>query len=382
MRGRGAAAALAVSGILASGWAARADALTVRIEGKILRKGVGRLVFSLSEFELEGRTSVEMVRRGTGERRTVRLSSVYPDLSYSEELSPAEYEGIEPEEWVPHVEWEIPDAPEALRARLSSIYAYQNRLRREIGAAVLSEGEPSARFTSRVTLNKIEKFHRVASAIAKEYRKISAGEDGIPPLEDLRIRVDFNPLTIPSEPRVREAAVREVVYWEVYRILSQQFGIGEELVEFLFESPQVERVFAPVAAPGPGDAEEFFPGATVSGDAIAAALYLQRQGFLPEAGKRVRLGWFKDPFITDRPQLDRLVNEGTVVGISGGRVALSFVPPFERPGDRFLLLGSGEGKELVVQTVPSGRGAGYAWTAEIPETDRSRVRPGMAARRE
>ncbi len=381
MRGRGTAAVLAVSGILASGWAPGAGAFPVRIEGKILRKGVGRLVLSLSEFELEGRSSVEMVRRGTGERRTVRLSSVYPDLSYTEELSPAEYDGIDPEEWVPYVEWNVPDAPEPLRARLSSIYDYQNRLRREIGAAVHTEGEPSARFTSRVTLNKIEKFHRVASLIAKEYRRTSAGEDGIPPLGDLRIRVDFNPLTIPSETRVREAAVREVVYWEVYRILSQQFGVGEELVEFLFDSPQVERVFAPVETPGPGEPGEFFPGATVSGAAIEAALYLQRQGFLPETGKRVRLGRFKDPFLTDRPQLDRFVNEGTVVGISGGRVALSFVPPFERPGDRFLLW-AGEGRDLVVQTVPSGRAAGYSWTAEIPEGDRSRVRLGMAARRE
>lgn len=120
-------------------------AFSVRVDGKILRKAAGRLVFSISGFEIAGQTAVRMENRKTGEILTVPVSSVYSDLCYSESLPPDRLEAIREDEWMVYVEWRIPDTLEALNRRLSEVHEEQNRLRRELGGVLLEGGIPPSR---------------------------------------------------------------------------------------------------------------------------------------------------------------------------------------------------------------------------------------------
>ena len=205
-----AATACVLSLLLAAAEAAPGNDLQIRIEGKVLRKASGRLVLSLSSFELSGAREVSLENRKTGEKRTFVLSSVYRDLCYTEPLPPGDYDAIEPGDWLPHILWTLPDDPDALRARLSSIYEYQNELRRELGRALLEEGGESLKVTSRLTLNKIEKFHRIAAVLAAESLRIAREGDGLGSfLFPLQIRIGFNPFGSQA-PRSRASSLHEV----------------------------------------------------------------------------------------------------------------------------------------------------------------------------
>ena len=87
------------------------------------------------------------------------------------------------------------------------------------------------------------------------------------------------------------------------------------MVDFVCDAPSTVRNRHPCDTAGPRNPAEFSPGVTIDGATIHCALYLQRQGFESEVKQLVRVKDFLDPFITDRPAVDRFVNEGKVVGV-------------------------------------------------------------------
>lgn len=382
-RGPGIAAAVVL--LCAAATAFAGPEVSVRIDGKILRKASGKLVLSLSEFELGNRSKVTLRHLRTGETKDIGLSSVYWDISYSETLPPALFDTIEPGLWIPSITWSIPDTLEALRDRLSRIYAHQNLLRRELGRAMLEDAEAEIRVTSRLTLNKLEKFHRIAALMANEYMRLARerGEESTS-LQSLFIRIGFNPFGIHS-PDSRLSAlqqIRDAVYWEIHRVVTQHFGIDEEQVDFLFDAPPNVRHFLPFGGNPSSLPEDFFPNMTLAGESIDCAAYLQRQGFFREVRHRVLLQRFRDPFITDRPVVNRFVNRGSVVGVHGKRIAVTFLPPFMKQGETVYVLLDGEGtREVPVLLSSPLPDAGYTLTDELPDDVVSRIRSGMAVLR-
>ena len=379
IRALAAAAALSLL-VLAAADAVAAPDFTVRVDGKVLRKASGKLVLSLSEFELSGQGSVRLENRKTGESRSLPVSSAYRDLSYTGSLPPAQLDPIVESDWIPYVEWRIPDTKEALNRRLAEVHAEQNRLRRELGSALVEDGDPNVKVSSRVTLNKIEKFHRIGNAIAREILRLGASNPEANPFSiPVRVEVGFNPFGAPSAAMRRTPLeqVREVVYWEVHRILTQQFGVPDSVVDFVYEGPATVRRIAPV----PGEAAaNFLPYVVLSPLALDTAVYLTRQGTGEEATKYVRLKMFRDRFIKDRILLDAFVNEGSVVARDGRRLALTFVPPFLSPGET-LSLELADGMEVPVVPVSVREVEGYSLTEPLAEEIASRVRPGMTVRR-
>jgi hypothetical protein len=359
-------------------------AFSVRVDGKILRKAAGKLVFSISGFEIAGQTAVHMENRRTGERLTVPVSSVYSDLCYSEPLPPDRLESIREDEWMVYVEWRIPDTIEALNRRLSEVHKEQNRLRRELGGALLEGGDPAVKVSSRLTLNKIEKFHRIGTAIAREILRRNQGNlDSNPFLFPVRVEVGFNPFGIRPAASARSPLdqVTEVMYWEIHRILTQQFGVRDEVVDIVYASPSTIRKVVPPAGASPSDLDRFVPEVTLTPLAVDTAVYLSRQGTEEDVHRLVRLKMYKDRYITDRILLDAFVNEGSVVGAGGRQVAVTFVPPFVRPGE-VLYLDPGEGgKEIPIVAAEVREAEGYTLSAPLPEETISRVKPGMAVRR-
>jgi len=356
----------------------------VRVDGRILRKAAGKLVFSLSGFEIAGQTAVRMENRKTGERLTIPVSSVYSDLCYSESLPPDRLEAIRADEWVVVVEWRIPDTLEALNRRLSEVHEEQNRLRRGLGGALLEGGDPAIKVSSRLTLNKIEKLHRIGAAIAGEILRRNRGNEDINPfLFPVRVEVGFNPFGSrpPASPRSPLDQAKEVVYWEIHRILTQQFGVRDDVVDFVYDSPAtVREIVPPPGTEGP-DLDRFVPEVTLTSVAVDTAVYLSRQGIEGNVHRLVRLKMYKDRYITDRTLLDAFVNEGTVVGVGGRRVAVTFVPPFVRPGE-VLYLDPGEGgKEIPIVAEEVREAEGYTLSAPLPEGVISSIKPGMAVRR-
>ncbi len=357
----------------------------IRVDGKILRKSAGKLVLSLSAYELGGAKDVTLVNRRTGEKKVVALSSVYWDICYSETLPRDVYDGIAPEDWKPSIVWRIPDDMDALRDRLASVYEEQNRLRRELGNALLESGAGPARVSSRLTLNKIEKYHRIAATLAREYLRIAREKDSLNTyLYPLRIQIGFNPFgpELPSSKTTRLQLVREAIYWEAHRILTQHFGVDEAMVDLVFDAPTTVREFVPIGERSVSDAADFFPSVTLSGESIDCATYLQRQGFLGEVRHLVRLGRYRDPFITDRTLVDTFVNEGSVVGVSGRRVAVTFVPPFQRKGETVhVVLGERPGETVPIVLAASGGPGGFTFSGELPAATAAKIRAGMTVRR-
>lgn len=365
--------------------AAPGEDFKVRVDGKVLRTASGKLVLSLSSFELSGMREVMLENRKTGEKKTVTLSSIYPDICYTEHLSEDILRAAGSGDWFPYVIWATHDDPEALRARLTDIYAYQNRLRLELGNAVLEEGGGSGKVSSRLTLNKIEKFHRIAAAIAEEALKLARERDELGAfLAPLSLRIGYNTFAAnPSgSPLGSLHDVRDIIYWEVHRVLTLQYGVDESMVDFVFDAPSTIREFIPIDPSKLENMSEFHPGVTVEGAAIYCALYLQRQDFESELKELVRVKEFRDPFIKDRSAVDRFVNEGKVVGVHGNRVAVTFAPPFAKTGEVLLIALDPEGKEVIPAvlqaSVPDG---GYSLTGELPAESIARVRPGMPVRR-
>ncbi|MDA8122180.1 MAG: hypothetical protein M0Z38_06395 [Deltaproteobacteria bacterium] len=385
LRSFSAAAALFFMFIAGTSLAEPAPEFRIRIDGKILRKASGKLVLSLSSFEFGDSKEVWLENRKTGEKRVLSLSSVYWDISYTTTLSPDVYEALDPLDWLPFVVWTVPDDMDSLRSRLSTVYEYQNKLRRELGNASLDVEGASIRVSSRLTLNKIEKFHRIAADIAREYLRKARERDEINTyLYPLRIQIGFNPFgphtSVSRSSPLHE--VREIIYWEVHRILTQQFGVDESLVDFVFDSPSVVRRLLPIGASRPEDLVDFYPNVTVGGEAIDCALYLQRQGFDRQVAQLVRLKMFRDDFIGDRLVVDSMVNHGQVVDIFGSKATVTFIPPFMKQGETVFVELDEEGKDEipVVLSTPVAEG-GYTLTAELAEPQVARIRPGMPVRR-
>ncbi len=357
---------------------------SVRVDGKILRKAAGKLVFSISGFEIAGQSAVRMENRKTGERLSVTVSSVYSDLCYSESLPPELLEAIREDEWMVFVEWRIPGSIEALNRRLSEVHEEQNRLRRELGGALLEGGDPAVKVSSRLTLNKIEKFHRIGAAIAGEILRRNRGNEDVNPfLSPVRVEVGFNPFGNSTSGSSRSPLdqVTEVMYWEVHRILTQQFGVRDEVVDLVYASPSTIRKVVPPVGATPSGLDRFVPEVTLTPVAVETAVYLSRQGFEKSVRRLVRLKMYKDRYITDRHLLDTFVNGGSVIGAGGGKAAVTFVPPFVRPGE-VLYLNPGEGeKEIPIVAAEVREAEGYTLSATLPEETISRIKPGMAVRR-
>jgi hypothetical protein len=357
---------------------------SVRVEGRILRKAAGKLVFSLSGFEIAGQTAVHMESRETGERLSVLVSSAYSDLCYSESLPPDRLEAIREDEWMVFVEWRIPDSLEALNRRLSEVHEEQNRLRREFGGALLEGGDPAVKVSSRLTLNKIEKFHRIGAAIAGEILRRNRGNEDVNPFSlPVRVEVGFNPFGVRTAASSRSPLdqVTEVMYWEIHRILTQQFGVRDEVVDLVYASPSTIRKVVPPVGGSPADLDRFVPEVTLTPVAVETAVYLSRQGTERNVRRLVRLKMYKDRYITDRTLLNSFVNGGSVVGAGGRQVAVTFVPPFVRPGE-VLYLDPGEGgMEIPIVVAEVREAEGYTLSGPLPEETASRVKPGMAVRR-
>jgi len=387
-RGRGSTGivpivALLLLPFLAAPWAF-ADDLAVRVEGRILRKAAGKLVFSLSSFDLGGEKEVRLRNRKTGEARAVKVSAAYDDISYSEPLADADLAAIAEADWIAYVDWRVPRTGEALNRRLYLVHKEQNRLRRELGSALTEGGDPSVKVSSRITLNKLERFHRVGTVLAREILRVNGGNLEVNPFESpVRVEIGFNPFGggSPASRVDPLAQVKDVVYWEIHRILTQQFGVGEAEVDFVYDSPAAVREIVP--PPGTDDAGRsgFVPSVTLSPVAVDTAVYLTRQGIGAEAQKYVRMRMYRTPFITDRVLLDAFVNTGSVVYVSGAETALSFVPPFARPGDLFHI-DPEDGKGEIPVAVASVRDTeGVSVSAPLPPEQISRVKPGMVVRR-
>lgn len=356
----------------------------VRVDGRILRKAAGKLVFSISEFEIAGQTAVHMENRETGERLTVPVSSVYSDISYSETLPPDRLEAIREDAWNVFVEWKIPDTLDALNRRLHEVHEEQNRLRRELGVALLEGGDPDVKVSSRQTLNKIEKFHRLGTVIAREILRRNEGDlDSNPFRFPVRVEVGFNPFGVRPGASARSPLeqVEEVMYWEIHRILTQQLGVRDEVVDIVFASPSTIRKVVPPAGASFTDPDRFIPEVTLTPVAVDTAVYLSRQGSEGDVRRLVRLNMYKDRYITDRALLDGFVNEGSVVDAGGDRVAVTFVPPFVRSGD-VLYLDPGKGeKEIPIVAAEVREPEGYTMSAPLPGETLSRIKPGMTVRR-
>ncbi|MFA6148447.1 MAG: hypothetical protein WC899_09575 [bacterium] len=365
-------------------WAGAESFFSVRVDGRILRKAAGKLVFSISEFEIDGQTSVRIENRKTGERLTVPVSSVYSDLCYSDLLPPDRLDAIRPDDWMVFVEWRIPGNIDALNLRLSQVHEEQNRIRRELGTALLEGGDPSVKVSSRLTLNKIEKFHRIGASIAREIlRRNRENADSNPFFAPVRVEVGFNPFGVRTGTSARSPLdqVKEVMYWEIHRILTQQFGVLDEVVDFVYASPSTIRKVVPPAGASSSDLDRFVPEVTLTSVAVDTAVYLSRQGNEEDAHRLVRMKKYKDRYITDRTLLDAFVNEGSVVGAGARQVAVTFVPPFVRPGE-ILQLDTGDGGNEIPIVVAEVREAeGYTLSAPLPEEMISIIKPGMAVRR-
>ena len=357
---------------------------TVRVDGRILRKATGKLVFSISEFEIDGQKAIRMENRKTRELLAVPVSSVYSDLCYSESLPPEWLDAIREDEWMVFVEWRIPDTLEALNRRLLLVHEEQNRIRRELGAALLEGGDPAVKVSSRLTLNKIEKFHRIGASIAREIlRRNRVNPDSNPFFSPVRVEIGFNPFGSQTSVSRRSSLdqVKEVVYWEIHRILTQQFGVQDDVVDLVYDSPATVREIVPPPGASPSDLDRFVPGVTLTSVAVDTAVYLSRQGIEEGVHRLVRLKMYKDRYITDRILVDAFVNEGSVVGAGGRQVAVTFVPPFVRPGE-ILYLDPGEGgKEISIVAAEVREAEGYTLSGPLPEETISRVKPGMAVRR-
>jgi hypothetical protein len=369
--------------------APRPGFLEIRVDGKVFRKSSGKLVFSLSSFEIGSEKSVTLENRKTKKKKRVALSSVYDDMSYSEPLPEDEYEAFVPADWIPFVVWKIEDTNEALNRKLTGLHEEQNNLRRQLGLALVEEdGEEEGKVTSRVTLNKIEKYHHLATIVARRILKTWNREETNPFLFPVRIQIAFNPfgnrsgLASNGLPLFQGPVqqVREVMYWEVYRVLSQQYEVSDAQIDLAYNSPPTIRQIVPLGVRPVEGGGDFVPTVFLSGETLDGVVYIERQGFQAEVKDLLRTKQFLSRFVTDRPVLDALFNEGRVSGIEERRLDVSFIPPFMKVGEKVWVALSDE-EEVPVTLVEPFPDEGYTRTSELPADVLARVKPGMTVRR-
>lgn len=364
--------------------AAADEILVLRIDGRILRKSTGKLVLSLSRFELDGQESVTIENRKSRERKTLALSSIYDDSSYSAEIPPAEFDALDPDLWIPFVTWRIPLKTEELNRRLTALHEEQNRLRHTMGVALLDDDPGSGKITSRSTLNKIEKYHRLGNRVAQEIMRTWNKEETNPFFFPVRIQVGFNPFGKPSTVSLQTPLLqaREAIYWELNRLLTQQYGIDEALVPLIYNAPGTDRHILPIGDLPREELIAFSPQLYMSSETLDGAVYLQRQDFVVDIRNSLRTKEYLGSFITDRPVLDAFVNEGKITAVVGGRLALSFIPPFAVAGETLYVQVEGTDESEHPVRIESIRDLeGYSLTAALPEDLLSKVKAGMKVRR-
>jgi hypothetical protein len=361
------------------------DFLVLRIDGRILRKSSGKLVMTLSAFELDNSATVTIEHRKSRVRKTLKLSSVYEDSCYSEALPPAEFDAIDPDAWIPFVSWRIPLTTEELNRRLTAIHEQQNILRHAMGNALLEEDASGGKVTSRTTLNKIEKYHRLGNRIAQEIMRNWNREETNPFFFPVRIQVGFNPFGPQAVQNAQQTPLlqaREVIYWELNRLLTQQYGIDEVLVPLIYNAPGTVRVILPLGEQSRDELLAFSPQLFMSSETLDGAVYLLRQDFMVDIKSTLRTKEYLAPFVTDRPVLDAFVNEGKVVAVVGKQLALSFIPPFAVAGDRlFVVLDEESGQEAPVFIESIFDVEGYSLSAPLPDDLLPRLKAGMKVRR-
>ena len=375
---------LILLGVLAS-VASAAEFLALRIDGRIMRKASGKLVTSLSEFELDGQKSITIENRKTRERKTLDLSSVYEDSSYTEALPAAEFDALDPVGWIPFVTWRIPMTTEELNRRLTAIHEEQNVLRHAMGKALMEDdGGGGGKVTSRSTLNKIEKYHRLGNRIAQEIMRNWNREETSPFFFPVRIQVGFNPFgpQVASSFQAPLIQAREVMFWELNRLLTQQYGIDDSLVPLIYNAPGTERQVLPLGDISREDLIAFSPELLMSSETLDGAIYLQRQDFVMDIKNTLRTKAYLETFVTDRPVLDAFVNEGKVTAVVGKQLALTFITPFAVTGEKlYVTVDSDSGEEVPAIIERINEVEGYSLTVALPDEIVSRVKAGMKVRR-
>ena len=80
--------------------------------------------------------------------------------------------------------------------------------------------------------------------------------------------------------------------------------------------------------------------------------------------------------------VESFVNEGSVVGVFGDRIAVTFVPPFMKEGETVRIILNERVDEAVpiVLAAPGGIG-GFTLSRELPPGTAAKVRAGMTVRR-
>jgi hypothetical protein len=372
---------------LAQDSAAANGFLTLRIDGRILRKASGKLVTTLSAFEIDGQDAITLENRKSKEQKTVKLSSIYEDSSYTEALPPAEYEAFEPDAWIAYVNWSIPPNTDALNKRLTAIHEEQNLLRHAMGNALMEDDAGGGKVTSRSTLNKIEKYHRLGQRIAQEIMRNWNREETNPFFLPVRIQVGYNPFGPKQAGNTFQTPLvqaREVLYWELNRLLTQQYGIDEVLVPLVYNAPGTTREINPMGEMSLDQQLEFSPQLHMSSETLDGAVYLLRQDFVVDLRNALRTRDYLGSFVTDRPVLDAFVNEGKVTAVAGDRLAVTFIPPFTVPGDRMFVVPEGAtnpSDEIPIVIETPKELEGYSLTAPLAPEQLARVKQGMKVRR-
>jgi hypothetical protein len=253
-----------------------------------------------------------------------------------------------------------------------------------MGNALMDDDPGSGKVTSRGTLNKIEKYHRLGNRIAQEIMRHWNREETNPFFFPVRIQVGFNPfgekMVVSQQTPLLQA--REVMYWELSRLLTQQYGIDEVLVPTIYNAPGTARRILPLGTMSRDELNAFSPQLSMSSETLDGAVYLIRQDFVQDIKNTLRTKEYLAPFVTDRPVLDAFVNEGSVTAVVGKQLATSFITPFTVPGDRmFVVLDNESGEEAPVVLESIFEVEGYSLTAPLADDVLSRIRPGMKIRR-
>jgi hypothetical protein len=170
------------------------------------------------------------------------------------------------------------------------------------------------------------------------------------------------------------------MFWEVNRVLSQQYEVPEPLIELAYNCPPTNRQIVPIGVLSREELLDFAPTVFLSSETLDGVVYVERQGFLGELRELLRTKQFLSSFVTDRPILDALLNEGRITGVEERHLAVSFIPPFMKVGEKVWVV-LAEGEEVPVTLVETLPQEGYTRTSDLPPDVLARVKPGMTVRR-